>query len=186
MPPGGLGVKSKMVKVVPALGNPTRLVVTATASKSGRTRKKSVLSAIGRLFRHLLLDGALWHQSDGHGTLPRDVGVYRGSQITRATRPPRGVRATMRVGVTLADDRQRHADEWWSVELAALTARRVSDMIAELGRRPLGRPDGPWRWRLSVGAKISYPEAAALTTSHTYTDTHTGDVPLAQWRGSRG
>ena len=38
-------------------------------------------------------------------------------------------------------------------------------MIAELGRRPLVRPDGPWRWRLSVGAKISYLDSAAATTS---------------------
>ena len=75
--------------------------------------------------------------------------------------------AKVRFGVTFADDRQRHADEWWSVELAAATARRVSDMIAELGRRPLVRPDGPWRWRLSVGAKISYPGAAAIVTRQT-------------------
>ena len=64
--------------------------------------------------------------------------------------------------VTLADDRQRHADEWWWVEMAALTARRVSDMIVELGQRPLVWPGGPWRWRLSVGAKISYPVTAAV------------------------
>ena len=54
--------------------------------------------------------------------------------------------ATMLVGVTLADDRQRHADEWWWVEMAALTARRVVDMIAELSQRPLVQPGGPWRW----------------------------------------
>ena len=29
--------------------------------------------------------------------------------------------------------------------------------------RALVRPDGPWRWRLSVGAKISYPVRAAIT-----------------------
>ena len=68
--------------------------------------------------------------------------------------------------VTLADDRQRHADEWWSVEMAALTARRVVDMIAELSQRPLVRPDGPWRWRLSVGAKISYRVTVAATIDH--------------------
>ena len=44
-------------------------------------------------------------------------------------------------------------------------------MIAELSQRPLMRPDGRWRWRLSVGAKISYPEAAALTTSREHTRT---------------
>ena len=37
-------------------------------------------------------------------------------------------------------------------------------MIAELSQRPLVRPDGPWRWRLSVGAKFSYPVTAALTS----------------------
>ena len=52
--------------------------------------------------------------------------------------------------VTFADDRQRHADEWWWVEMAALTARRVVDMIAELSQRPLGWPGGPWRSRLTV------------------------------------
>ena len=62
--------------------------------------------------------------------------------------------------VTLAYDRQRHADEWWSVEMAALTARRVSDMIAELSQGSLVWPGGPWRSRLSVGAKISDPDAA--------------------------
>ena len=68
-----------------------------------------------------------------------------------------------RVGALLVSaDRQHHADEWLSVEMAVATARRVVDMIAELGRRPLMRPDGPWRWRLSVGAKISYPVTAAL------------------------
>ena len=41
------------------------------------------------------------------------------------------------VGVTFAVDRQRHEDDWQSVEMAALTARRVVDMIAELSR---GRP----------------------------------------------
>ena len=66
--------------------------------------------------------------------------------------------------VTLAADRQRHADEWWWVEMAALTARRVVDMIAELSQRPLMRPGGPWRCRLSVGAKISDPVSAATVT----------------------
>ena len=47
-------------------------------------------------------------------------------------------------------------------------------MIAELGRRPLMRPDGPWRWRLSVGAKISYPVTAAVVTSLPETEGHTG------------
>ena len=37
-------------------------------------------------------------------------------------------------------------------------------MIAELSRRPLMWSGGPWRWRLSVGVKISYPEAAAAVT----------------------
>ena len=85
--------------------------------------------------------------------------------------------AEVRVGVTFADDRQRHADEWWSVELAAATARRVSDMIAELGRRPLVRPDGPWRWRLSVGAKISYPVPAAIATDRSKKSDFVGGHP---------
>ena len=37
-------------------------------------------------------------------------------------------------------------------------------MIAELSQRPLMRPGGPWRWRLSVGANISYLETAATAT----------------------
>ena len=72
----------------------------------------------------------------------------------------------MRVGVTFTDNRQRLADEWWSVEMAAATARRVSDMMAELGQRPLVWSGGPWRSRLSVGAKISYPVSVAATTDH--------------------
>ena len=66
--------------------------------------------------------------------------------------------------VTLADDRQRHADDWQSVEMAALTARRVVDMIAELSQGSLVWPGGPWRSRLSVGAKISDLETAAATS----------------------
>ena len=37
-------------------------------------------------------------------------------------------------------------------------------MIAELSQRPLVRLGSPWRWRLSVGVKISYPDAAATVT----------------------
>ena len=70
--------------------------------------------------------------------------------------------------VTLADDRQRHEDEWWWVEMAALTARRVVNMIAEssakgrsCGRAARGGAGGA---SVSVGAKISYLDSAAVET----------------------
>ena len=71
----------------------------------------------------------------------------------------------MRVGVTFADNRQRHADEGLSVGLAVAAAVRVVDVIAELGRGPAVRPGRPWRSRLSVGVKISYPVTSAAATS---------------------
>ena len=99
-----------------------------------------------------------------HGGIARPSGNAAMEQKTCAD-DVQGPSNSMTVGALLvSDDRQRHEDDWQSVEMEAATARRGSDMIAELGQRPLVWSGGPWRWRLSVGAKISYPDAAAVVT----------------------
>ena len=86
----GAEVSERVVRSIAWVVVTRRLLQTADGSERNRS-----YSAIGRLRQLLLLDGALYHRSDGFGALPHDVGVRRSDKITRPTRRSKGVRAQM-------------------------------------------------------------------------------------------
>ena len=71
------------------------------------------------------VDGASWHQFDRFSAHTHDVWLCAKavkSRVQRAVREEIVPQCWLLPLVTLAADRQRHEDDWQSVEMAALTA----------------------------------------------------------------